>query len=85
LEDVGTGVWEDNIEMDFREISWEGVDWIHLSQDSDQWRAVVKTGDLLTLSFTTRTLLRIITFLMRYSINETEKLNLDTLPYTQRK
>jgi hypothetical protein len=25
--------------MDLREIGWEGVDWIHLSQDTDQWRA----------------------------------------------
>jgi hypothetical protein len=22
--------WEDNIRMDFREIMWEDVDWIHL-------------------------------------------------------
>jgi hypothetical protein len=35
--------WEDNIRMDLREIGWEGVDWIHLAQDRDQWRAVVKT------------------------------------------
>jgi hypothetical protein len=35
--------WEENIEMDLREIGWEGVDWIHLAQDRDQWRAVVNT------------------------------------------
>jgi hypothetical protein len=35
--------WEDNIRIDIREIVWEGVDWIHLAQDSDQWRAVVNT------------------------------------------
>jgi hypothetical protein len=29
--------------MDSREIGWEGVDWIHLAQDRDQWRAVVNT------------------------------------------
>jgi hypothetical protein len=23
------------------EIGWEGVDWIHLTQDTDQWWAVV--------------------------------------------
>jgi hypothetical protein len=23
--------WENNIKMDFREIGWEGVDWIHLA------------------------------------------------------
>jgi hypothetical protein len=32
--------WED-IRMDLREIGWEGVEWIHLAQDRDQWRAVV--------------------------------------------
>jgi hypothetical protein len=28
--------WEDNIKMDRRQ---DGVDWIHLAQDGDQWRA----------------------------------------------
>jgi hypothetical protein len=27
-----------NIRMDFREIGWEGVEWIHLAQDREQWR-----------------------------------------------
>jgi hypothetical protein len=35
--------WEDNIRMDLGEIGWEGVDWIHLAQDRDQWRALVNT------------------------------------------
>jgi hypothetical protein len=35
--------WEDNIRMDLREIGWEGVDWMNLDQDRDQWQAVVKT------------------------------------------
>jgi hypothetical protein len=35
--------WEDNIRMDFREIGWEGVDWILLAQHIDQWRALVNT------------------------------------------
>jgi hypothetical protein len=35
--------WEDNIRMDLREIEWEGVDWMLIAQDRDQWRAVVKT------------------------------------------
>jgi hypothetical protein len=30
--------WEDNIRMDLREIGREGVDWIHLAQDRNQWR-----------------------------------------------
>jgi hypothetical protein len=32
--------WEDGIKMDLREIGW-GVEWIHLAQDRDLWRAVV--------------------------------------------
>jgi hypothetical protein len=35
--------WEDNIRMDLREIGWKRVDWIHLAQDRDQWRALVNT------------------------------------------
>jgi hypothetical protein len=35
--------WEDNIRMDLREIGWEDVDWIHVAQDRDQWRALGKT------------------------------------------
>jgi hypothetical protein len=37
------GRWEDNIRKDLREIRWESVDWIHMAQDTDQWRAVVNT------------------------------------------
>jgi hypothetical protein len=33
--------WEENITMNLREIVWEGVDWIHLSQDRNQWQTVV--------------------------------------------
>jgi hypothetical protein len=33
----------DNIKMDLREIRWDGVDWIDLAQDRDQWRALVNT------------------------------------------
>jgi hypothetical protein len=28
--------WVDNIIMDLREIEWDGVDWIELTQDRDQ-------------------------------------------------
>jgi hypothetical protein len=35
--------WVDNIKMDLREIVWDGVDWICLAQDRDQWRALVNT------------------------------------------
>jgi hypothetical protein len=33
--------WEDNIRMDLREIRWEGVDWMRLAQDKDQWQALM--------------------------------------------
>jgi hypothetical protein len=34
--------WEDGIIMDLGEIGWGGgVEWIHLDQDGDRWRAVV--------------------------------------------
>jgi hypothetical protein len=33
----------DNIRIDLREIGWNGIDWIDLVQDRDQWRALVNT------------------------------------------
>jgi hypothetical protein len=35
--------WVDNIKMDFREIGWDGGDWIDLVQDRDKWRGLVNT------------------------------------------
>jgi hypothetical protein len=38
--------------MDFMEVWWEGVDWIHLAQDRDKWRnlvnAIMDVGIFLT-------------------------------------
>jgi hypothetical protein len=34
---------EDNIRMGLREIGWEDVDWIHLAQHRNQWRALLNT------------------------------------------
>jgi hypothetical protein len=28
--------WEDNINLDFREIGWSDMDWINLAQNRDQ-------------------------------------------------
>jgi hypothetical protein len=39
-EDQDVGL-VDNIKMDHREIEWDGVDWIDMAQDRDQWRALV--------------------------------------------
>jgi hypothetical protein len=36
-------MWADNIKMDLREIGWDGVDWINMAQDRDQWRALLNT------------------------------------------
>jgi hypothetical protein len=33
----------DNIKIDLREIGWDGVDWIDLALDREQWRALVNT------------------------------------------
>jgi hypothetical protein len=33
--------WVDNIKMALREIGWDGIDLIDLSQDRDQWRALM--------------------------------------------
>jgi hypothetical protein len=35
--------WEDDIKMDLRETGFGDVDWIHLAQDRDRWRALVNT------------------------------------------
>jgi hypothetical protein len=32
----------DNIRMNLREVGWDGMDWIYLAQNRDQWRALVK-------------------------------------------
>jgi hypothetical protein len=32
-----------NIRTDLRETESEGVDWLHLAQDRDKWRALVNT------------------------------------------
>jgi ribosome biogenesis protein Nip4 len=33
--------WEDNIEMDLREIGFGDVDWIHLAQVRDKWLVLI--------------------------------------------
>jgi hypothetical protein len=34
---------EDNIKMDL-ESRWDGVEWVDLAEDRDQWRALVNTA-----------------------------------------
>jgi hypothetical protein len=35
--------WVDNTEMDLREMGRDGVEWIVMARDTDQWRAFVNT------------------------------------------
>jgi hypothetical protein len=35
--------WVNNIKIDLSEIRWDGINWIELAQDRDQWRALVNT------------------------------------------
>jgi hypothetical protein len=35
--------WVDNIKMDLSDIGWDGVDWMDMAQDGDQWRVLVNT------------------------------------------
>ena len=36
--------WENNINHDLREVDYTGDDWKTLAQDSDDWRAYVRTA-----------------------------------------
>jgi hypothetical protein len=35
--------WGNNVRVDLCERGWEGVDWLLLAQDRDQWRTLVDT------------------------------------------
>jgi hypothetical protein len=37
------GRWADNIKMDLTEIGGDGVDWIDMAQDREQWSALLNT------------------------------------------
>jgi hypothetical protein len=36
-------MWEVNIKMDITEIEWDGMNWIDVAHDRNQWRALVNT------------------------------------------
>jgi hypothetical protein len=36
-------MWDDNIEMDLKEIGWESMDEIGLLQDRDKWQVLMTT------------------------------------------
>jgi hypothetical protein len=33
----------DDIKMNLRDIGWDGMDWIDVAEDRDQWRVLVNT------------------------------------------
>jgi phenylalanine-4-hydroxylase len=35
--------FKDKMRMDFKDVGWEGVDWIHLDQDRDWWQPLFNT------------------------------------------
>jgi hypothetical protein len=35
--------WVDNIKMDLGGIGWDGMDWIELAENRDQWMSLVNT------------------------------------------
>jgi hypothetical protein len=37
--------WVENIKMNLREIGWDGMDWIDLTQERDQWRGSCEHGN----------------------------------------
>jgi hypothetical protein len=39
----------DSVKIDLREIGYDGIDWIDVAQDRDQWRALVNTAMKLQL------------------------------------
>jgi hypothetical protein len=36
--------WVDIIKTNLEEIEWDGMDWVDLARDRDQWRALVNTA-----------------------------------------
>jgi hypothetical protein len=42
-ETTGKTKTMDNINTDLREMEWDGVHWVEMAQDRDQWRALVNT------------------------------------------
>jgi hypothetical protein len=36
--------WKDNIKIHLKDIEWKVVEWIHLAQVGEKWRAVVETA-----------------------------------------
>ena len=43
--------WEDNIKVAIKGLGWHGTNWIHLSQDRDQWWATANKTINLPVSY----------------------------------
>jgi hypothetical protein len=35
--------WVDKVKMNLRELGWDGMDWVGVAQDKEQWRAFVNS------------------------------------------
>ena len=35
--------WDNSIKTDLREVGWGGMNWIHLAQNRERWRALANT------------------------------------------
>jgi hypothetical protein len=46
--------WVDNIKMLLRGRGWDGMNWIDVAQDRDQWKALVNTVMILVVPLNLR-------------------------------
>jgi hypothetical protein len=52
-----TCIWQDNTEMGFKGVGWEGTDWIHLTQYRSKWTGFCEHGNAHTGSVNCRAVL----------------------------
>jgi hypothetical protein len=50
--------WQENVKVDLREAEWSDLEWIHLAEDREQWRALVNTTVNLRVSENVGTFLK---------------------------
>lgn len=65
-------LWEDNIKISQEESGWERVNWIHLTQDVDQWQALVSALICLLLITVLNSCLGSFSILMMEAVSSSE-------------